>query len=305
MTMRTLMSAGAIALAGLVAACAGPGKPSYPLPDDPGLYAITSDNELLRLDGDRDWEVKSWPQRAALGSYTEFVIFDPALERAGQPSGRLVDLWRVAWLRSEVDARGFAGPIQGSEWVVAPIEALREPATVELVHGWPGYVHVVPETPLKRGLYSLRLNRGASGRVARFGVEWDTVDKRRYAARNCVDLHPDSEPRYRTCSGDDDPQLEASSEGLEIILVDPLRRDTTLVVQGVVSNTTERTKRLPDMQANLLDKSGRKLTFAVIKPRKSELSAGERMRFRTEIPNAPPATARIDVEFVPTTSAGM
>lgn len=305
MTKRILASAGAIALAGLLAACAGPRMPSYPLPEDPGLYAITYDNELLRLDGDREWEVESWPQRAALGSYTEFVIFDPALERDTRSSHQIVDLWRVAWLRSEVDARGFAGPIEGSEWVVAPIEALREPATVELVHGWPGYVHVVPNQPLKRGLYSLRLNRGASGRVARFGVEWNAVDKRRYAARHCVDLYPDSEPRYRTCGDGGGPQLDASVEGLEIILVDPLRQDTTLVVQGVVANTTAQTKRLPGMQAVLLDGSGRKLTFAVIEPRKSELSAGERMRFRTEIPNAPSATARIDVEFIPTTSAGM
>lgn len=305
MTKRFFMSAGAVALAGLMSACAGPDMPPYPLPDDPGLYAITPSNELLRLDGDREWEVQSWPQRAALNRFTEFVIFDPMIPRDTRAAEAPATIWQVAWLRSEVDPRGFAGPIEGSEWVVAPLDSFKVSATATTVQGWPGYVHIVPDGPLQPGLYSLKLNRGGSGRVARFGVEWNEVDKRRYAARNCVDLYPESEPRYRTCSGGGDPQLDASAEGLEIILVDPLRRDTTLVVQGVVSNTTERTKRLPGMQANLLDRSGRKLTFAVINPRKSELSAGERMRFRAEIPNAPPATARVDVEFVPTTRAGM
>lgn len=306
MTNRFLASAGAIALAGLMSACAGPNMPSFPLPDEPGLYAIKSDDELLRLDGDRDWEVESWPERSTLDRYTEFVIYEPALTRAAQTDRPLVDLWRVAWLRSEVDASGFAGPVQGNEWVVAPLDYFRESPTVESVQGWPGYVHVVPNEPLKLGLYSLRLNAGGSGRVARFGVEWPTVDKRLYASRNCVDRYAESEPGYRVCTGGGaEPRQEATAEGLEIVLVDPLRNGSTLVVQGVVTNTTDRTRRLPGMQAVLLDGSGRKLTHTIIEPRKPELAAGERLRFKTEVANAPASTARIDVEFVPTTNAGM
>lgn len=305
MTKRFFSSIGAIALTGLVSACMGPELPPYPLPDDPGLYAVTRDDDLLRLDGDREWEVESWPQRAALSSYTEFVIFDPALTRDG-PSGRPpVDIWRVAWLRSEVDVQGYAGPIQGSEWVVAPIEGFKVPATVEPVPGFPGYVHAVPNAPLQPGLYSLRLARQGTGTVSRFGVDWQNVDKRRYAARNCVDRYPGAEPRFQVCGSGGAVHQEASTEGLEVTLVDPLRRDTTLVVQGIVTNTTEQTKRLPGMQAILLDKSGRTLTRAAIEPGKSELLAGERTRFKAEVPNVPAATARIDVEFVPTTSAGM
>lgn len=305
MTKRILSSIGAFALTGLVSACMGPDLPPYPLPDDPGLYAVTRDNDLLRLDGDREWEVESWPQRAALSSYTEFVIFDPALERDGAVERPPVDIWRVAWLRSEVDAQGYAGPIQGSEWVVAPIEGFEVPTTVKFVPGFPGYVHAVPNTPLEPGLYSLRLAKHGTGTVSRFGVDWQNVDKRRYAARNCVDRYPGSELRFHVCGSGGAARQQASTEGLEVTLVDPLRRDTTLVVQGIVTNTAQQPKRLPGMQATLLDASGSALSRAPIEPLKSELSAGEHTRFKAEFPNAPEATARIDIEFVPTTSAGM
>jgi hypothetical protein len=305
MTKRYLASAGALALAGLASACAGPNMPSYPLPEDPGLYAIMSDDELLRLDGDRDWEVESWPERSALGRYTEFVIFEPGLSRTTQGEDSLVDIQRVVWLRSEIDASGYAGPVEGNEWVVTRLDQFNEPVTAEFVQGWPGYVHIVPQQPLSLGLYSLRFDGGAGTRVARFGVDWQAVDKRLYAARNCVDRYAAAEPGYRTCTGGGDLKQEAAAEGLEVFLVDPLRLASNLVVQGVVTNTTDRPKRLPGMQAVLLDNSGRKLTQAKIEPSKAELAAGERLRFKTEIVNAPQETARIDVEFLPTSNAGM
>jgi len=52
MTKRFLAIAGAVSLAALLSACAGTNMPPYPLPEDPGLYAIISEDELLRLDGD-------------------------------------------------------------------------------------------------------------------------------------------------------------------------------------------------------------------------------------------------------------
>jgi hypothetical protein len=87
--------------------------------------------------------------------------------------------------------------------------------------------------------------------------------------------------------------------------VDPLRRNDALVVQGVVVNTTSNTKTVPTMQAVLLDSAGRRLTQAMIEPRQVDLKAGERMTFKTEIVGAPRTTARVDVDFVPTTNAGM
>jgi len=144
MTMRTMKSAGAGLLATLLASCAGTLQPDFPLPDEPGLYALDSNDDLHRLDGDREWEVKSWPARAAMGAYTEFVIFDPDLKRDARPRENLVSLWRVAWVRSEVDRRGLAGPVQGSEWAVAPLEPFHVPVTVRSADGYPAYVHLRP-----------------------------------------------------------------------------------------------------------------------------------------------------------------
>lgn len=305
MTKRTAGSAGAVMLAALVTACAGNLGPSFPLPEEPGLYAITGGDELQRLDGDREWEVESWPARSALGSYTEFVIFDPDLARDARPRDRLVDLWRVAWVRSEVDSRGLAGPVQGSAWAVAPIEPFRVSIIPGQAEGYPEYVHVVPERPLEPGLYALRLKKVGTSRAGRLGVEWAAVDKQDYSAVNCVDRYLDAVPPYRTCTGAGGVMESNAAEGLEITLVDPLRQGNVLIVQGVVVNTTSDTKTVPTMQAVLLDKAGRQLTNALIEPRQVDLRPGERMSFKTEIVDAPQTTARIDVDFAPMANAGM
>ena len=304
--MRSTRTAGAVLLTIVVTACAGSLEPSFPLPDDPGLYAVTRDDELQRLDGDRDWEVESWPARAAQGPYTEFVIFDPDLERDARPDDQVVELWRVAWVRSEVDHRGLAGPVQGSEWAVAPVDSFRVPITLRRAEGYGEYLHVVPSLPLEPGLYSLRLNKAGSSRTGRLGVDWPAVDKREYSAVNCVDRYLGTEVAYRTCTdGSGVMESSSASEGLEITLVDPLRKGNALVVQGVVVNTTSDVKTVPAMRAVFLDSAGRRLTDAIIEPRQVDLRPGERMSFKTEVDNAPQTTARIDVDFVPMTNAGM
>src|ERR1051325_4680799 len=108
-----------------VAACAGNREPSYPIPDDPGIYAITSNGDLQQLDGERDWEAETWPERSNMQPNVQFVISDPAL--AGRAPGTSVELWRVAWVRSEISAQNQAMPIEGSQWAVAPIEEFRVP----------------------------------------------------------------------------------------------------------------------------------------------------------------------------------
>jgi hypothetical protein len=302
---RIMKTAGAAVIAVVLASCTGFREPSFPLPDDPGLYAVTRDDQLQRLDGDREWEIESWPARASMGPYTTFVIFEPDLEYDARLREELVELWRVAWVRSEIDSRGLAGPAAGSEWVVAPIEPFRVPASLEYADGYPEYVHIVPSSPLEPGLYSLRLDRPGSNRAGRVGVDWAAVDKRDYSAVNCVDRYAGSEPAYRPCVADSGVIESSAAEGLEITLVDPLRRDDALIVQGVVVNTTSITKTVPTMQTVLLDNAGRRLTQAMIEPRQVDLAPGERMTFKTTIAGAPATTARVDVDFVPMTNAGM
>lgn len=196
-SMRSAHHAACLALLVGVAACASSGEPSYPTPDDPGIYAITDDGGLLRLDGDSHWEAETWPDRADMPPNVQFVISDPAL--AGRSPGNSVELWRVAWVRSEINAQNQAMPASGSQWTVAPMESYSVPFRYESPAGKTDVVHIVPTGPLERGLYSLRIvNPGA--RQARVGVDWDSVDQRQYSAANCVDLY-EAQSVYRPCTG--------------------------------------------------------------------------------------------------------
>jgi hypothetical protein len=219
---------GAIGLAFLVAAsaCAGTDDdPPYPVPGDPGIYALTDDCELRRLDGHPEWEAETWPERADLPGNVQFVINEPAL--AGRSAGSAVELWRAAWVRSEIDAQGQPTRVQGSEWAVAPLEPFdvpfryeSPPGQTDIVHvvptvplaplepfdvpfryesppGQTDIVHVVPTVPLAPGLYTVRIvDPGA--RQARLGVGWNGVDQRQYSAANCVDRYDDNV--YRACT---------------------------------------------------------------------------------------------------------
>ena len=178
-----------------VSACAGTREPSYPVPDEPGIYAFTTKDNLQRLDGDRDFEVETWPERSNMPGNVQFVINEPAL--AGRSAGNSVELWRVAWVRSEINAQGQAMPIQGSQWAVAPIEPFAIPFRYESPPGQTEIVHVVPTVPLEPGLYTLRIaNPGA--RQARVGVTWNGADQRQYSAMNCVDRYDGNS--YRLCN---------------------------------------------------------------------------------------------------------
>jgi len=178
-----------------VSACASTREPSFPVPDEPGIYAFTTKDNLRRLDGDRDWEVETWPERSNMPGNVQFVINEPAL--AGRSAGNSVELWRVAWVRSDIDAQGQAMPVQGSQWAVAPIEPFAIPFRYESPAGQTEIVHIVPTVPLEPGLYTLRIaNPGA--RQARVGVTWNGTDQRQYSAMNCVDRYDGN--TYRPCN---------------------------------------------------------------------------------------------------------
>ena len=183
-----------VLLAG-VSACAGTREPSFPVPDEPGIYAFTTKDNLRRLDGDRDWEVETWPERSNMPGNVQFVINEPAL--AGRSAGNSVELWRVAWVRSEINAQGQAMPVQGGQWAVAPLEPFAIPFRYESPPGQTEVVHIVPTVPLEPGLYTLRIaNPGA--RQARVGVTWNGTDQRQYSAMNCVDRYDGN--TYRPCN---------------------------------------------------------------------------------------------------------
>lgn len=325
-----------VLLAG-VSACAGTREPSYPVPDDPGIYAFTTKDNLRRLDGDRDFEVETWPERSNMPGNVQFVINEPAL--AGRSAGNSVELWRVAWVRSEIDPQGQAMPIQGSEWAVAPLAPFAIPFRYESPPGQTEIVHIVPTVPLEPGLYTLRIaNPGA--RQARVGVNWSGTDQRQYSAMNCVDRYDGN--AYRPCSaavataapppaGDPlAPALTAnasngglaslappqpapvvvqqapaqpvaaatSAEGLQIALTDPVRRNDGLLIQGTVINTSNQVRAIPTMQGSLENASGQEMRRWVFQPPVRSLQPGERANFSTEVRPIPTGTARASVAFI-------
>jgi hypothetical protein len=201
---RTVITRGATALllAFGLSACASSNSSStrqvsYPVPDSPGIYAYTTKNDLRRIDGDPNWEASTWPERANLPSNTRFVVNDPAL--ANRSVVGAVELWRVAWVRSEVNVNNQAMPMAGTEWALAPVAPYSVPIRLESPSDKNGVVNVVPTAPLAPGLYALRVNEPGA-RQARVGVGWDSLDQRQYAAANCVDRYLGEGGIYRPCT---------------------------------------------------------------------------------------------------------
>lgn len=329
-------------LVGLSACVFGPPKPTYPIPDEPGLYALTNKDDLHRLDGDREWEVATWPERSNMPSGVQFVISDPAL--AGRSAGSSIELWKVAWVRSEINANNQAMPIVGSQWAVAPIDPFRVPFRYESPPGQTEVVHIVPTVPLAPGLYTLRIvNPGA--RQARVGVAWNGVDQRQYSAANCVDRYAAQGNFYRTCTAavgaqtgalsssggaySNNPGVTATaangglaslsapaplpalapappqpvpaaitSQGLDIVLVDPVRRADGLLIQGVVINTSGQVQMIPPMQASLENQAGQEVRRWVFQPPVTQLAPGARANFKTEVRPLPTGVARANVAFI-------
>ena len=342
-SMRIARHAMSLALLVGAAACAGSREPSYPIPDEPGLYAFTTKDNLQRIDGDREWEAETWGERSNMPGNVQFVINDPAL--AGRSPGSSVELWRVAWVRSEINTQNQAMPVNGSQWAVAPLEPFSVPFRYESPAGQTDIVHIVPTVPLEPGLYTLRIvNPGA--RQARVGIAWKGVDQRQYSAANCVDRYAGEGNVYRTCTTNvgglpapaagyqysPEPasaangglaslapapapapaaivapapapalataQPAAASQGLQIALVQPVRRNDGLVIQGVVINTSSQMQTVPTMQGSLEDQAGQEVRRWVFQPPVQSLAPGARANFSTEVRPIPAGIARASVAFV-------
>jgi hypothetical protein len=337
-SLDTRVARSAISLAVLagLSACAGFREPSYPIPEEPGIYAFTTKDDVRRLDGDRAWEAKTWPERSSLPATVHFVVHEPAL--AGRSPAGAVELWRVAWVRSEINARGQAMPVAGSQWAVAPIEPFAVPFRYESPPGETEIVHIAPAAPLQPGLYTLRI---PGARQARVGIAWNSVDQRQYSAENCVDRYEGNV--YRTCTvavaptigalpadpyapgvtanasngglaslSAPQPDVEvgpapapatavaapADAEGLQIALVDPVRRDGGLIIQGVVINTSGETRAIPTLQGSLENGAGQEVRRWQFQPPVATLGPGQRANFRTEVRPIPAGVARASVAFI-------
>ncbi|OOG28128.1 hypothetical protein B1C78_02105 [Thioalkalivibrio denitrificans] len=266
-------------------------------PDEHGLYA-THGGDLQRLDGDREWEMETWEVRSNLSPGTEFVIRHPEARGDADSLKEMIQLRRVAWVRSEITREGDIGPVDGSSWAVTEVDSLRVPFTVETMDGEAGVVRVIPDDRLERGLYSLQLRTRSNTLSARLGVDWNSVDRRQYSATHCVDRYLGEDTRYRPCA---QQEQALASRWLRIHLVEPEMRDVAgqrrLVVQGVVINTSERKRRVPTLEAQLRSGDGEVLKRWRFDPATAELEPGDSARFRGEVPDPPSTTRNVHVTF--------
>lgn len=300
-----------------LAACGGPeftaGGRALPIPDAPGLYALTTDNELRRIDGSPEWERKTWQSRSEFAPGTEFIVFDPAL--AGQPSGEAVNLWQVAWLRSELEATGQAAPVSGSEWVVARLESQRVPLAATPHPEIPGLIHLSPSGRLSPGLYELRAEPPAAPvRSGRIGVLWSSLDKRDYSATHCVDRVVSGEKRYQPCTnagtagtsgGSTSPSrttsamnpVRARSGSLRVELNGPVKERGGLTIRGRVVNASSTMQTVPMLKGTILDASGNPTDSWLFAAPENTVPPRGAIPFSTWRP-APPGAVRLNVDFV-------
>lgn len=281
-------------LVAVLSGCTGIG-----VPRESGLYAVQGDR-VQRLDGSREWETNTWAERSNFNPDVRFMIRNPQLA-ASHDLSSVIYLRRVGWVRSEINQQGEILPVTGSQWVETGIDELTVPIRLEPHPDSTDVVSVVPQARLERGLYTLQLG-SASGRQvnARVGVEWPGVDRRSYAAANCVDRYPGSEVGYRLCA---DQQQAFASKWLKLHLVKPEIRNLPgqpkeLIVKGVVVNTSRHSTRVPMLEARLLTDDGVVVRRWEFNAPSGELQPGASIPFESELRNPPSGASNIHLSFV-------
>lgn len=289
-----------LVLAAMITGCAGMG-----VPRDTGLYSVEG-GDVQRLDGHREWEMETWAQRANLSPEVSFLISHPQLAKYRGSFDQVIQLKRVAWVRSEINGEGEILPVEGNRWADTDLEQLQVPVKLE-AHPQSGQVvQVIPLKRLAPGLYTLQLKTPTGAMNARVGVNWPAVDRRRYSAANCVDRYLDGDARYRLCS---DQRQPIATKWLKVHLVQPeIRqvpgRQPELIVKGVVVNNSDRRRRVPPLEAILVSQRGDVIRRWQFNPVTADVAPGGSTRFESELPNPPAGAANVHVTFTKTARSG-
>lgn len=278
------------------------GDRAIPNPPEPGLYALTANDSLTRLDGSPEWEVRTWSLRADLVPETLLVIEHPALARQRPALGSpAVQLRRVAWLRSEINAEGAVMPAAERNWVDTDLDSLARPVQIHWISAYENTIVMRPLRPLEPGLYTLHFAETDPPLRARFGVGWNRLDQQLYAGNNCVDRYVGAEQEYRACT---DQAVDVSIVPLRKLRVQLLsaERQTiggepALVVKGTVANTGAESAQVPQLLARMLDQDGRVIGQWLFPADKQTLRPGETTSFRTDVRKPTPALAHVGVEL--------
>ena len=130
--------------------------PSVPVPPSYGLYAYDGD-QLIRLDGDGNWERSTWSDRSDLPPKIEFIVYNRSLTTDSTPLQDLVELRRVAHVRNDVRGSGNVVPAQNNRWAAPDLPDYRIALNFTPVPGHSDVVVAAPSDPLAPGLYSFSL----------------------------------------------------------------------------------------------------------------------------------------------------
>ncbi|MEJ2644766.1 MAG: hypothetical protein P8180_07505 [Gammaproteobacteria bacterium] len=229
----------------------------------------------------------------------QFVVKNQALAQTRQPLSHAVQLTRVAWVRSDINADGTIGPRQGSRWVTTELKRFQVPVRVQRVGAHQDIVRVIPIHALSPGLYSLQLRAGPTQARARLGVSWPAVNKRRYSAQTCVDHYQGHKRPFQPCGAQ--ARLLAAMN-LKLYLVQPDRQnspgDPALVIKGVIVNTSADPQSVPPLQAALRGEHHQVLKRVRFSASADRLKGHASEAFQTRVRNPPPGVTSIRVRFV-------
>jgi hypothetical protein len=306
---------------------------SVPLPPGYGLYAYDGDN-LIRLDGDSNWERSTWSDRSDLPRKTEFVVFNRSLTTDPTQLQDLIELRRVAHVRNDIRANGIVVPAANNRWAAPDLPDYRVALNFTPVPGHSDVVVAVPSDPLDPGLYSFSLQTRPQALDSRLGIGWSDVDQNQYAEAHCVDSYPGG---YRLCAESDaranDPAAaeaalqpaagsppsnqpavmtaaaapaRATNAPLATLTVRDLRssRSTvagaqTLMVEGNIVNTSADLRAVPSqLVLSLLRADGSiAQTVAIADLPPAVLAPGDSYHFRSEVKDPPADAVRVRVSL--------
>jgi hypothetical protein len=285
-------------LATSAAGCAGTNESKSRVvsarPPTQGLYVVI-DGKMGRLDDAPDKVLKNWPIRSNLASNVEFLIYNPAIADSVGSTGRLVSLRQVAYVRANIATSGTVHKNKKAEWIVANLDPLNVPARVLQDSKDPTLLRVIPNEPLRPGLYALILRTGNTTVTGRFGVEWGKSDQQQYASTHCVDRYLTTPVLYRPCDERDaieNAALKVQALNISKALVNSL---PALVIEGRVKNTSATRQTVPPLLVVLNDKQGKEIKRWTFLPDAKELSPGTSVAFRTTAAAPPRNTAGIAI----------
>jgi hypothetical protein len=272
----------------------GPSDGGVAAPPYFGLYAVTSDG-LVRLNGDTQWEERTWNNRNDLRGNLRFLVFSRWLSMDATPENKAITLERVAHVRSTTDADGTVVR-RPDMWASPHLPEYRIPLNFAPVQGHSDMLLASPAERLPPGLYSLSFH-APENLTARFGVAWPSVAMNQYDARYCVDKLPHA---FVACEGDTTNLTTGSST---TIAIRDLRSSRTagrgsgrLVIDGDVVNTSREQETVPPLSVVLLDARDQVLqSLRNVNVDMPTLLPGRSYHFRIVVTNAATNATRVRV----------